>query len=108
MLGCRIDAPRRIESLSVDSSALVRIEGSPLYRLSLVVHNRSASAVHVPAIELALTDIRGQTSARRVLLGTELGHPSDDLPPRSEVPLQAMLELGEHSVAGYAIELFYP
>jgi predicted Zn finger-like uncharacterized protein len=107
-LGCRVEPPRHIESLSVDSSALVRIEGSPVYRLSLVVHNRSAAAVRMPAVDLALTDTQGQTMARRVLLAPELGHSADHLPARGDVALQALLDLGEQGVAGYTVELFYP
>lgn len=107
-LGCRIEAPRRIDSLSVDSSGLVRVEGSRQYRLSMVVHNRASTAVRMPAIDLALTDTQGQTLARRVLTMAELGQSAQSLPPRGELALQAMLELGEQRVAGYTVELFYP
>jgi len=107
-LDCRIEAPRRIDSLSVESSGLVRVDGSPAYRLSLVLQNRASTVVHMPAIELALTDTQGQTMARRVLYAAELGSSADSLAPRGEVLLQATLELGETRVAGYTIELFYP
>ncbi len=108
MLGCRIEAPRRIGSLSVDSSGLVRVEGSALYRLSLVVQNRAVTAVRMPAIDLALTDTQGQMMARRVLYAAELGNPSPSLPAHGEVALQGTLDLGERRVAGYTVELFYP
>jgi hypothetical protein len=108
VLNCRIEAPRRIDSLSVDSSGLVRVEGSSMYRLSLVLQNKASTLMHMPAIELALTDPQGQTMARRVLYAAELGNPANSLPPRGEVLLQTTLELGEQRVAGYTIELFYP
>jgi hypothetical protein len=107
-MGCRIEAPRRIDSLSVDSSGLVRVEGSRQYRLSMVVHNRASTDVRMPAIDLALTDTQGQTTARRVLTMAELGQSAQSLPPHAELALQAMLELGEQRVAGYTVELFYP
>jgi predicted Zn finger-like uncharacterized protein len=107
-LGCLIEAPRRIDSLNVDSSGLVRIQDSPLYRLSLVVQNKSQLTVRMPAIDLALTDTQGQTMARRVLTAAELGNPAKSLPAGGEVTLQATLELGERRVAGYTVELFYP
>lgn len=107
-LGCRIEAPRRIDGLSVDSSGLVRVEGSTLYRLSLVLQNKAPTAVRMPAIDLALTDTQGQTMARRVLFAAELGNPSDSLPARGEVALQGTLDLGARRVAGYTVELFYP
>jgi predicted Zn finger-like uncharacterized protein len=108
MLDCRIEAPRHIDSLSVDSSGLVRVEGSSMYRLSLVLQNKASTRVHMPAVELALTDTQGQTMARRVLHAAELGNPAESLAPRAEVLLQATLELGEQRVAGYTLELFYP
>jgi hypothetical protein len=79
-----------------------------MYRLSLVLQNKASTLMHMPAIELALTDTQGQTMARRVFYAAELGNPANSLPPRGEVLLQATLELGEQRVAGYTIELFYP
>jgi predicted Zn finger-like uncharacterized protein len=108
LLGCLVEAPRRIDSLNVDSSGLVRMQDSPLYRLSLVLQNKAATAVRMPAIDLALTDSQGQTIARRVLTAAELGHPADELPAGGEITLQATLDLGERRVAGYTVELFYP
>jgi hypothetical protein len=92
----------------VDSSGLVRVEGSPYYRFSLVIQNRAPVVVRMPAIELALTDTQGQTMARRVLRAIELGNDSPSLPARGEVAFNATLELGEQRVAGYTVELFYP
>jgi predicted Zn finger-like uncharacterized protein len=107
-LGCRIEPPRRIEALSVDSSGLVRIEGSALYRLSLVLQNKSSVEVMAPAIDLVLSDSRGQTMVRRVLSTAELGSDRATLPPHGELPLQATMDLGKRRIAGYTIELFYP
>lgn len=107
-LGCRVEPPRHIDSVAVDSSGLVRVEGSTSYRLSLVVQNRSGMPVRMPAIDLALSDAQGRTTARRVLTAAELGQAIDSLPPQGEVALQAVLDLGERRVAGYTVELFYP
>jgi predicted Zn finger-like uncharacterized protein len=107
-LGCVIEAPRRIDSLSVDSSGLVRVEGSRVYRLSVVLRNRADTAVLMPAIDLALTDPFGQTMIRRVLYAAELGSTAGQLPAQAEVALLATLDLGERRVSGYTLELFYP
>lgn len=107
-MGCRIEAPRRIESLSVDASGLSRVANGALYQLSVVLHNRSAVAVRMPAIELALTDSRGRTTVRRVLYPSELGEDAAALPPRAEIALAATLDIGDRPVAGYTVELFYP
>lgn len=107
-LGCRIEAPRRIESLSVDASGLSRVASGALYKLSLVLHNRAATPVRMPAIDLALTDSRGQVTVRRVLYASELGQDAAALAPRAEIALGATLDLGDRPVAGYTVELFYP
>ncbi len=108
LLDCRIEAPRRIDSLNVDSSGLVRMPNSSLYSLSLVVQNKAPTRVRMPAFDLALTDTQGQTVVRRVFTAAELGQPVEQLSARSELALQATLDLGERRVAGYTIELFYP
>jgi predicted Zn finger-like uncharacterized protein len=108
LLGCRVEPPRRIEALHVDSSGLLRVQDSVLYRLSLVVQNKAATPVRMPAIDLALTDAQGQTMVRRVLSAAELGQTGDSLAPGGEAALQATLDLGERQVAGYTVELFYP
>jgi len=108
LLDCRIEAPRRIDSLNVDSSGLVRLPDSPFYSLSLVVQNKAPTVVRMPAFDLALTDTQGQTVVRRVFTAAELGQPVEQLPAGGELALQATLDLGERRIAGYTVELFYP
>ena len=108
LLDCRIEAPRRIDSLNVDSSGLVRLPDSPFYSLSLVVQNKAATIVRMPAFDLALTDTQGQTVVRRVFTAAELGQPVEQLPSGGELALRATLDLGDRRVAGYTVELFYP
>jgi predicted Zn finger-like uncharacterized protein len=107
--GCELEAPRAVGVLAVDSSGLTRIEGSPYYRLQVTLRNRGATDVLAPALDLTLTDLRGDVVARRVL------RPADFLPsgprqldPGSEWPINAVLDVGETRVAGYNVELFYP
>jgi predicted Zn finger-like uncharacterized protein len=112
--GCRIEPPRRIDALSVDSSGLLRAEGVARYRLSLVLNNRADTDVLMPAIDLTLTDQQGRTLVRRVLSASELGAETAALAPRTELALQGVLDLGalddagERRVNGYTVELFYP
>lgn len=105
--GCKIQALRRIDRLSVDSSGLARVEGAPLYRLSVVLHNRAETALQSPALDLSLTDAAGKLVARRVLQGTDLGMPAV-IEPGQELPLQALLSTGDKRITGYTVELFYP
>ncbi len=114
LAGCRVEAPRRIDALSVDSSGLLRAEGVARYQLSLVLNNRADTEVLMPAIDLSLTDAQGRTLVRRVLNARELGAPGTVLAPRAELALQGLLDLsalddsGERPVNGYTVELFYP
>lgn len=106
--GCRIEPPRRIDGLVVDSSGLVRAGGAGLYRLSVVLRNRDTVALRVPSLDLVLTDARGAVVARRVLDAAELGAPSDRLEGGAELPLAATLRTADASVVGYTVEIFYP
>lgn len=107
-LGCRIEAPRMIEALAVESSGLLRIEGTSMYRLSVVLRSRSNLALALPALDLTLTDSQGGIMARRVIQPQELGVQSARLAPRSELPLQATLSAADRPISGYTIEIFYP
>ncbi len=114
LAGCRVEAPRRIDALSVDSSGLLRAEGVARYRLSLVLNNRADTDVLMPALDLTLTDQQGRTLVRRVLNARELGAEADALAPHTELALQGLIDLsalddaGERRVNGYTVELFYP
>jgi predicted Zn finger-like uncharacterized protein len=108
LLGCTVQAPRRIETLSVESSTLARAGDGGIYRLQLVLRNRAATEVRMPAIELALTDLQGQTVVRRVLTAADLGASADRIAAGGEVLLQAGLDPGARPIAGYSVEPFYP
>ncbi|MDE2501736.1 MAG: DUF3426 domain-containing protein, partial [Burkholderiales bacterium] len=107
-LACSVGAPRAIEHLTVDSSGLVRVEKSNLYKLSVTLRNRDDVDLRLPAIDLALTDSRGKLLARRVLNPSDLGAPRDALAAGRELALQATLQSATAPVAGYTVELFYP
>ena len=109
LAGCSVEPPRQLSALAVDSSGLTRLEGAPLYRLQLAVRNRSAVAVAMPALDLTLTDLRGDVVVRRVLRAVELvpGAP-DHIAAGGDWSAVAVLDVGERRVAGYTVELFYP
>jgi len=108
VLGCEVRAPHALEALRVESSGIVRVEKSDLYRLSVALRNLRTHEVALPAFELALTDTQGQLIARRVLLGGELGARVDSLAAGAELTLQCTIQVAAGTVAGYTIELFYP
>lgn len=102
-------APRHLAALAVESSALSRLSGNDRhYRLSLLLRNRDTQALRWPAVELRLTDAQGVLLVRKVLRARELGADVAAIPAGRELPLQAVLDMGEQPVAGYSVELFYP
>ncbi len=107
-LDCEIGAARSINELTVESSGLVRVEKSSVYRLAVSLRNRAAIELALPALELSLTDANGQLVARRVLNAAELGVNQATLGAGRELQLQATLQATTAPVAGYTIELFYP
>lgn len=106
-LGCQVGSYHHIESLTVESSGLVRIDNAPVYRLAVSLRNRGAVEVAAPALDLAVTDAQGQPIARRVLTMSDLGLPLQTLRAGSEVPVQAPLAI-DGAVSGYTVEIFYP
>jgi len=113
-LGCTVEATRAINSLAVESSGLVRVEKSNLYKLQLSLRNRAGIDVAVPALDVTLTDSQGQLISRKVLLLVDLGAPQATIGAGRELGVQATLqsagggEAGTQPIAGYTIDLFYP
>lgn len=108
VFGCDVHAPRALEALRVESSGVVRVDKSELYRLSVSLRNLRPHEVALPAFELALTDTQGQLIARRVLRAGELGARASSLAAGAELTLQCTIQVASGTVAGYTIELFYP
>lgn len=111
-LACQVGPARVIENLMVESSGLVRVERSALYKLQVGLRNRSEIDVALPALDLTLTDTQGRLVARKVLQLSELGVTQATLAAGRELPigatLQAQGEAASQVIAGYTIDLFYP
>jgi predicted Zn finger-like uncharacterized protein len=112
-LGCELGPARQIDALSVESSGLIRVERSNLYKLQVSLRNRAPHPVAAPALDLTLTDARGELIARRVLRLPELGATAATIPPGRDLALQTTLQsaAGDGAprvIAGYTVELFYP
>lgn len=112
-LGCAVQPLRRIDRLAVDSSGLTRVDdgSNPAdhrYRLAVLLHNKAGTALMAPAIELTLTDARGEIVARRVLHMADFGQPPAPIAAGQELPLRVLLATGPQRVEGYTVEIFYP
>jgi predicted Zn finger-like uncharacterized protein len=105
--GCRIEAPRHIEDVVVESTALTRAPAPDTFVLAVTLRSRSAIALGMPSIDLALTDATGRLVARRVLAPHDL-HAAEVLPAHGESALQVLLSAGPAAVVGYTVEIFYP
>jgi predicted Zn finger-like uncharacterized protein len=113
-LGCEVGPARLLDALSVESSGLLRVERSNLYSLQVSLRNRADYPVALPALDLSLTDARGQFVARRVLQPAELGARAATIAPGVDLALQATLQStaaadgSSRVIAGYTVEMFYP
>ena len=107
-LDCVIAAPRRIDSVAVENSALTRGAAPDSLRLALTLRNRSSYPVAVPSIDLSLTNMGGQLIARRTLSPRDFRVTTPQLEPGAELPLNSLLSTGNSLVAGYTVEIFYP
>ena len=104
---CRIDAPRRIEDVLVESTALTRAAGQDAFVLSVTLKSRSDIALALPSIDLTLTDANGRLVARRALAPRDF-RAAEVIAPHAETPLQVVLSTGTPTVVGYVVEIFYP
>lgn len=108
-MSCTVEAPRRIDDVVVESTALTRTSSGPdAFRLSVALRNRGATIVAQPAVDLTLTDANGQVIARRVLAGRDFGIASTAIKAGAEATLQLVLSAGVARVSGYTVEIFYP
>jgi hypothetical protein len=107
LAGCALEAPRRIDSVTVESTALARAAGQEAYVLSVNLRNRSELVLTLPAVDLSLTDGNGRLVSRRVLSARDF-RASPQLAAGAEIPLQLTLSTGRTQIAGYTVEIFYP
>ncbi|OYV39308.1 MAG: hypothetical protein B7Z83_02650 [Thiomonas sp. 20-64-5] len=112
--GCELGAPRDLDALVIDSSALSPAETG--LQLTVLLRNRQDRAVAWPALELTLTDAQGRIEQRKVM------EPAHYLPatqatasalragiaPGQQMQLQLHLALSGAAPAGYKLVLFYP
>jgi predicted Zn finger-like uncharacterized protein len=104
---CSLEAPRRIDDVAVDSTALTRAIGLDAFVLSVTLKSRSALPLAMPSVDLSLTDGNGRLVARRALAPRDFGT-ANVIAPGAEAPLQVMLSAGSGRVTGYTVEIFYP
>ena len=105
---CRIEAPRRIDDISVESTSLTRVATQDAFRLSVTLRNRASIPLAVPMVDLSLTDHTGRLVARRALGREDFQSAPAVMAAGAESILQLVLSTGSQLVAGYTVEVFYP
>lgn len=106
--GCSIDAPRRLDQIVVESTALAKGATAETFRLNVVLRNKAPTAAALPWIDLSLTDANGQLVARRAMAPDDMRANSKVMRAGAEVSLQTALSTGPWRVTGYTVEIFYP
>ena len=110
VLRCSLEPPSDPQDLDIADSDL-RADDSRggVVLLSATLRNASDERKPYPALEITLTDAQNRTVARRVLLPREyLKQKTGKIAPRSDVPLEIALGIGDLDAAGYRLYLFYP
>lgn len=107
-VGCVLAPRRDIAAVEVDSSSFQKLRGDE-YRFSLVLKNRSAIPVAMPAVELTLTDATDQPVLRRVLMPEQWNAPQE-LAAQGEWIVSRTLVLNPAGarITGYRVVAFYP
>jgi hypothetical protein len=118
LFGLTVEPLRRIERFSVDSSALTRASDDAAdddgtaqrhrYLLTVRLRNHADVALMAPALELTLSDVRGEIVSRRVLSLADFDQPGNTLAAGQELQMRTGLDTGTQAVQGYTVELFYP
>ncbi|HTN67271.1 MAG TPA: DUF3426 domain-containing protein [Burkholderiaceae bacterium] len=111
-LGCRVDLPMQIESVTIESSDLqVLAPDQGMFALSVLLRNRSSTVEAWPHIELTLNDASEQALVRRVFIPHEYLPENQNavrgFAANSEQALRIHFGLATPKAAGYRIYLFY-
>ncbi len=119
--GCRVQAFKRIEAITVDASSFNRINNNNpqletithSYRLGVTLKNIDAVPVALPHVELSLQDAQDQPILRRVLSPADLGSALETLAPSQDMAGNLTLQisttdLANRRIQGYRVLAFYP
>jgi predicted Zn finger-like uncharacterized protein len=111
LLGCRVELPARIDSLTVEQGELTAL-GANAYSLATLLHNQASLAQAWPHIELTLTDTNDKPLVRRVFTPAEYLAPGTPAAAgfgaRAELPVKLSFQLDQLKPSGYRIAIFYP
>lgn len=113
LTGCKLEALRRIGSITIDGAAFARERSGDGYRLSFTLRNDAAIPLAMPAIELSLLDTQERAVVRRVIGPAEFGAPpvlgaNAERAASLALALSGVEVAALPPVAGYRLVAFYP
>jgi len=108
VLDCDLQPWRRIDAVSVETSALTHAGSGNNYQLSLTLRNKSGVDVASPWVDLSLTDSSGALVARRMISPKQLTPSKTVLQAGSDLALEVLISTGSQNVTGYSVEIFHP
>ncbi len=120
LLGCKVELPRKIEQLSIESSDLHPDPAHPgqsgRLGLQISLRNRAPFAQTWPHIELTLTDLNDRIVVRRMLAAEDYlisqaptpAKLAQGIAAKQDVAIELSLDIGELTASGYRLYLFYP
>jgi predicted exporter len=95
--------------LAVLASDLQAVPGTAALELDVTLRNRAPYPQALPALELTLTDTRGQVISRRVFMPAEYGAPAQaSLAPGADLAARVLFEVKDGVPAGFLVYPFYP
>ncbi len=107
-LRCRLQPPRLLEALKVESTTFGETATAGVFRLGVVLRNQGAVRARMPALDVKLMNARGDVLTRRVITSQELGVSASAIEPQAEIVLQGQLRVTQGAVHGYDVTAFYP
>ncbi len=109
--GLRVDPPRDLESLTIESFELQASDAPGVLAMSALLRNRADYGVQWPSMQLTLTDASNRVLVRKVLDPQDYLREAGGgaaLPARAEWPVRLALAADDLQPAGYSVILFYP
>jgi predicted Zn finger-like uncharacterized protein len=107
-LGCAVGPPRAIDQLVLDNSRLNRTSQPGVLQLVAELHNRGASPVRKPALEVSFTDASGQLVARKVFAAQQLDPGQQGIEANAPWTVEVGLRTIDLNITGFTMEVFYP
>jgi predicted Zn finger-like uncharacterized protein len=111
-LNCQLPWPARGEYLAVVGSDLLSVPGAEALELNVVVRNRAAVTMELPALEVTLSDFQNRPVARKVFPPRDYRATADriaaGLAAGADLEIKLTFEARGLAVAGFVVYPFYP